>query len=74
MTSSEPNRTRAYDEDLRWKMVWQSEVLSLKQDRIAQHLGVDRSTVSRTVRIFRQTGQVAKKCYPKEHACSTSGS
>ena len=63
MTSSEPNRTRAYDEDLRWKMVWQSEVLSLKQDRIAQHLGVDRSTVSRT---FRQTGQVAKKCYPKE--------
>jgi transposase len=47
-------------------MVWQSEVLSFRQDTIARNLGVDRSTVSRTVNIFRETGGVSKKKYPKD--------
>lgn len=66
MTSYEPKRTRAYAEDLRWKMVWQNQALSLKQDVIAENLGVDRSTVSRTLRLFSATGGVTKKSYPKE--------
>ena len=66
MTSSESSRTRAYAEYLRWKMIWQSEALSLHQTTIAENLGVDRSTVSRTVNVFRSTGGVSKKKYPKD--------
>ena len=66
MTSSEPGRTRAYGNDLRWKMVWQSETLMLSHSTVARNLGVDRSTVSRTVSLFKTTGGVSKKSYPKE--------
>ena len=47
-------------------MVWQSEVLSLNQERVAINLGVDRSTVSRTVSLFYATSLVSKKKYPKD--------
>jgi len=70
MTSSESGRTRAYDEDLRWKMIWQSEALSLSHRIIAKNLGVDKSTVSRTVSLFYATGGVTKKKYPGDrHFC-----
>ena len=67
-TSCEPARTSAYSEDLRWRMVWQSELLGYSQQTIAQNLGVDQSTVSRTLRLFFTTGSVCKKRYPKERA------
>ena len=44
-TSCEPPRTSAYSEDLRWRMVWQSELPGYSQQTIAQNLGVDQSTV-----------------------------
>ena len=68
MTSYEPGRTSAYSEDLRWRIVWQSELLEYSQQRIAQNLGVDQSTVSRTIQLFHSTGSVSKRPYPKERA------
>ena len=67
-TSCEPARTSAYSEDLRWRMVWQSELLGYSQQTIAQNLGVDQSTVSRTLGLFYTTGSLCKKPYPKERA------
>ena len=66
--SCQPRRTKAYNEDLRWRIVWQGEALGLSQARIAANLNVDRSTVSRILSLFRHTGEVNKKVYPKEQA------
>lgn len=63
-TSINPTRTSPYDEDLRWRMIWQREALGLDLNLVAQNLGVDRSTVSRTVSLFRTTGSVKKRPYP----------
>lgn len=68
MTSCEPDRCSAYSEDLRWRMVWQKEALGYSRSRIAENLGVDQSTVSRTLTLFSTTGQVSKKPYPKDKA------
>ena len=68
MTSCEPKRTRAYSEDLRWRMVWQREALQYSYEDIGSNLGVDMSTVIRTVSLFRTTGTVSKKEYPKDRA------
>lgn len=64
----EPTRSSAYDEDLRWRMVWQREALGHSYEVIAKNLCVDKSTVWRTVALFQETGQVTKKPYPKERA------
>lgn len=69
--SCEPGRTKAYSEDLRWKMVWQSEGLGLSNRAVAKRLCVDPSTVSRTVGLFHATGSVSKRPYPKERAART---
>ena len=64
--SHEPNRTSAYSEDLRWRMVWQREALGYTYDQITTNLGVDKSTVQRTVQLFFNSGSVCKRPYPKE--------
>ena len=66
--SCEPTWTSAYSEDLRWRMIWQSELLGYSQQPIAQNLGVDQSTVSRTIQLFETTGSVGKKPNPKERS------
>ena len=66
--SYESNRTSAYSEDLRWRMVWQREALGCTYDQIAANLGVDKSTVQRTVQLLFQSGSVSKRPYPKEKA------
>ena len=53
--SYEPRRTNAYSEVLRWRMVWQREALACQ---IASNLGVDISTVQRTVQLFLNSGSV----------------
>lgn len=58
-TSSEPCRTSPYSEDLRWKMVWQKEVLGFTYSKI---------TVIRTLELFWMTGQLAKRPYPSKRA------
>ena len=64
--SYEPSRTSAYSEDLRWRMVWHREILGFTYDQIAANLGVDKSTVQRTVQLFLSNGSVCKRPYPKE--------
>ena len=66
--SYEPSRTSAYSEDQRWRMVWQREALGFTYDQIAANLGVDKSTVQRTVQLFLNNGSVCKRPYPKEKA------
>ena len=46
MASCESARSAAYDEDLRWRVVWQKEGLGLNDDRIASN--IDKLTMSRT--------------------------
>ena len=64
MTSMERNRCNAYQEDLRWTMVYQYEMLNLPIVEVAMNLNVDPSTVWRTVQLFRKQGTVkpTKNC------------
>ena len=68
MASFHKSRSSAYSEDMRWRMVWQREALGYSYADIAQNLCVDKSTVSRTLNLFRTTGSVAKKPYPEGKA------
>ena len=65
-TTAESHRCRAYDEDLRWRMVYQREALQYTYQEIASNLNVDVSTAWRTVQLFRNTGSVTKKKYNKD--------
>ena len=53
MTSCEAHRSSAYHKD----------------HEVAKNLGVDKSTVQRSLKIFHSTGNVSKRPYPKER-CS----
>ena len=64
--SCEPRRASAYIKDLRFRMIWQKEALGLTYSQIADNLGVDKSTVQRTVTLFESTGSLKKRPYPKE--------
>ena len=68
MASCEPGRTSAYSEDLRWRMVWQREALEYTYNAITRNLGVDSSTVARTLELFNTSGSVSKRPYPKGRA------
>ena len=68
MTSIESTRSSAYSEDIRWRMVWQTEALGHNYSEVARNLCVDQSTVCRTVSLFHETGRVTKRSYPKEKA------
>ena len=65
-SSCEPRRSSAYSEDLRYRMLWQREALGLSYGQISQNLGVDKSTVQRTVALFNRTGSLSKRPYPKQ--------
>lgn len=45
-------------------MIYQAWMLNKSSREIAQNLNVDKSTVSRTVRLFNEEGHVNKKSYP----------
>ena len=64
----EPWQASAYHEDLRWRIVWQSEALGLSTSNIAINLNIDKSTVKRILNTFTTTGTVTKKPYPAENA------
>ena len=63
--SINPDRTAPYSEDLRWRIIWQREGLGMGVVNVAANLGVDPSTVSRIVQLFRGIGDVCKRPYPK---------
>ena len=65
MTSCEPHQSSAYSEDMRWRMVWQSQALGLSLEAVAQDL-IDIWTVKRIV--SATTEDVCKKLYPSERA------
>ena len=66
ISSIDPHCPNAYSEDLRWRIVWQNQGLGLTHKEAALNVGVDRSTVSRTVKLFLTIGLVTKKKYPNE--------
>ena len=61
MASMEPHRTKAYGEDLKWRMVYQRLMLGLTYKQIATNLSVDISTVWRAVEKFQTEGTVGSK-------------
>lgn len=69
-TSCEEQRTKAYSEDLRWRMIYQYYALQKTSQQIAESLNVDKSTVSRTIKLFTETGAVSKRRYPDSHSAS----
>lgn len=64
MATCENKRTKAYAEDLKWRMIYRVKVLNESCREVARCLSVDHSTVSRTVARFNETGNVEKKKYP----------
>ncbi len=66
-TSYEPRRSSAYSDDLRWRMVYQRLALGYTCKRVATNLGVDPSTICRTVQLFERTGSVQKKEYNRSN-------
>ena len=64
MYSYDSKRASAYSNDLRWRMVWQREVLGMTNREVAANLGVDTTTVWRTVKLFKETGTVQPKTPP----------
>ena len=68
MASCEPKRSSAYSEDVRWRVVWQRQALSVPCMAIATNLNIDISTVKRILRLFATTGDVCKRPYPTERA------
>ena len=64
--SCEDKRSKAYSSDLRWRMIYQVEVLGMSYRKVAASLLVDPSTVHRTVGpgVFKATGDVQPKAYP----------
>ena len=56
-TSCESKRTSAYSDDLRWRIVWQSEALGLNGRQIATNLCVHESTVWRVIEYDEENGK-----------------
>jgi transposase len=68
MASLEPNRCSAYSKDLRCRIIWQTEGLDKNCEQVANTLGIDKSTVSRTRQRWLTHGTLKKKTYPKASA------
>ena len=45
MASAEPGRTKAYDDELRWRIVYQRYAMDLNYREIANNVNVDTSMV-----------------------------
>jgi transposase len=63
-TSCEPGRRKAYSEDVRWRIIWQKEVMGLTVREVASNLGVGVGTVWRMKELFYNTGSIQKRTYP----------
>ena len=70
--SMEPVRSSPYSEDLRWRMVYQHEVLGLSYRKIAGNLNVDHSTVNRVVARFQAIGDVTPTRQPGKRSDLTT--
>ena len=62
--SCEPNRTKAYSEDLRWRMVYQVEMRGKSSREVGESLAVDQSTVCRIVALSNTSGNAHRRIPP----------
>ena len=62
--SYETWRAKAYDPDLRWRMIYQRKALDYSARLVSNSLGVSVSTVRIIERYFDSEGNVEKRCYP----------
>ena len=65
--SYQKQRTRAYDVDLHWRVIYQRKALGMTLETVARNLGVAVATVYRTEKLFDDTGEVCKRKYPPDH-------
>ena len=63
-TSCESERSSAYSEDLRWRIIYQVKALSKGCREVALSLNIDTSTVRRISELFDHTGDVSPKPHP----------
>ena len=61
MFSAEPGRKKAYQEDLRWRIVYQKIALNYNFCKIAKHLNVSTATAYRVYKLFSDSGNVDRK-------------
>ena len=66
--SYEPSRSKAYDSDIRWRIVYQRFALEYSVERVSANLGVSQSTVRRIGSLFDSTGSVDPKVVPDKVA------
>ena len=59
MSSCEPNRTKRYSEDIRWRIIWLRIVQDLTFRQIAKKLCIGFGTVARIWNLFQLTGNVS---------------
>ena len=64
--SAEPSRTSPYSNDLRYRMIFQTQGMGLTCEEVAKNLCVDTSTVYRMVSKFNTTGELR----PNKNWCS----
>ena len=65
----EPERTKSYSEDLRWRIVWQRKVQNRSMRDIAKNLYVSLATVSRIIDRFDRIGDISPSLpTPRQHA------
>ena len=62
--SYEPSRSKAYDSDLRWRIVYQRFALEYSVQKVSENLGVSQSTVRRIGSLFVSTDGVDPKVDP----------
>ena len=61
------HRTKAYDADLRCRIVYQRKAMGFTLQKVAENLGVSVATAYRTEELFDETGDVCKRMYPPGH-------
>ena len=57
--SAEPNRKKAYEADLRWRVVYQRAGMKLTFQEISKNLNIATSTAYRIYKIFESSGNVS---------------
>ena len=62
--SYEPSRSKAYDSNIHWRIVYQRFALEYSVQRVSENLGVSPSTVRQIGSLFDSTGSVDQKVDP----------
>lgn len=68
--SYEKCRTKAYSDDIRWRVVYQRKALDYSLEKVATCLGISVATVYRIEQMFDETGSIEKRKYPMDHGPS----